>query len=132
LTGPGSQPPGEEHGDGSGGHNGGGTKHNGGGSAGGSVPRIGSSAGPSVLLREGGTASLLGTAKVDRSIPDSTDTSHGRDVATRLREAATGIALSLLVVLAAVLLFTAVQVRLDRREPKLALAPVTSDVLIFE
>jgi hypothetical protein len=54
------------------------------------------------------------------------------DAATRLREVATGIAVPLLVVLAAVLLFTALQDRLDRREPRLALAPVTGDVVSFE
>jgi hypothetical protein len=54
------------------------------------------------------------------------------DAATRLREVATGIAVPLLMALAAVLLFTALQDRLDRREPRLALAPVTGDVVSFE
>jgi hypothetical protein len=134
LTGgDGAQPPGEGNGDGSSGHDGGGTKHDGGGggSAGGSVQRSVPPSGPSVLAREGGTRTLLGTATVERN-GEPTDPSQSRGVATRLREAATRIALSLVAVLVAVLLFTAVQVRLDRREPKLALAPVTSDVLAFE
>jgi hypothetical protein len=52
-------------------------------------------------------------------------------VATRLRQAATGIALPLLIMLGVVLLFTAIQGRLDRRDPKLALAPMTADVVTF-
>jgi hypothetical protein len=48
-----------------------------------------------------------------------------------LPEAAAGIAISLLIVLGAVLLFMTIQARLDRRDPKLALAPVTADVVTF-
>jgi hypothetical protein len=128
LMGSGGQPPGGGNGDGSSGHDGGGAKHDGGASAGGSVQQGRSAPGASILAREGSTLTLLDTATLQRLDGPSHQTPG---VATRLREAATGIALSLLIVLGALLLFTAIQGRLDRRDPKLALAPVTADVLTF-
>jgi hypothetical protein len=86
-----------------------------------------------VLARARGVPSILGTASVEFA-----DHGSGRsagssgDVAARLREAAAGIALSLLIMLGAVIGFTIVQDRLDRRSPKLALAPLTTDVVSFE
>jgi len=131
LTGAGGgQPPGGGNGDGSNGHDGG-AKHDGGGSNGGSAHPVGTVAGASILARLGGTLALFDTSAQGR--PESTDASSHRTpgVGTRLREAATGIALSLLVVLGAVLVFTAIQGRLDRRDPKLSLAPLTADVVTF-
>ncbi len=88
-------------------------------------------AGPSVLAREGGTTTLIGTA-TSRYVDTLTAHATGRrPSATSLREAATGIALSLLIALAAVVLFMPIQARLDRRDPRLALAPVTADVVTF-
>jgi hypothetical protein len=90
------------------------------------VPSVG------VLARARGVPSILGTASVEFA-----DQGSGRsagssgDVAARLREAAAGIALSL-IMLGAVIGFTIVQDRLDRRSPKLALAPLTTDVVSFE
>jgi hypothetical protein len=130
LTGSGGgQPPGG--GDGSNGHDG--VKHNGGGSNGGSVHPAGTTAGASILAREGGTLTLFDTSTLGRSDEGSTDPSSHQTlwVGTRLREAATGIAVSLLIVLGAVLMFTAIQGRLDRRDPKLSLAPLTADVVTF-
>jgi hypothetical protein len=134
LIGPG-EPPGGGGGGGPGGGNhdgpgdgrGDGNGNQGGGSSGGGVraPAIG---GASVLAREGGGL-LLGAATDRKGSTNPSAPTPG--AATRLREAATGIALPLLIVLAALLLFTAVQDRLDRREPRLALAPVTGDVVTF-
>ncbi len=134
LIGPGEPPgggggggPGGGNHDGPGGGRGDGNGNQGGGSSGGGV-RAHTIGGASVLAREGG--GLLPGAATDRK--GSTNPSAPTPgAATRLREAATGIALPLLIVLAAVLLFTAVQDRLDRREPRLALAPVTGDVVTF-
>jgi hypothetical protein len=133
LTGSGGgQPPGGGDGDGSNGHDGG-AKHDGGGSNGGSVHPAGTTAGASILAREGGTLTLFDTSTLGRSDEGSTDPSSHQTlgVGTRLREAATGIAVSLLIVLGAVLVFTAIQGRFDRRDPKLSLAPLTADVLTF-
>jgi hypothetical protein len=58
--------------------------------------------------------------------------SAGEGIPGALREAATGIALPLVVVLLLLFAFTAIQDRLDRRDPKLALAPLATDVLRFE
>lgn len=54
-----------------------------------------------------------------------------RDLPAALREVAVGLALPLLVLLAIVVGFTMIQNRLDRRDPKLALAPLAEDVLRF-
>ena len=119
-------PPG---GNGPGGHDGGGPNHGPAGYANGHVRHSGSVAGPSVQTREGGT--LIGTAidgNADTSVVDPADQRPGT---AGFREAATGIALSLLIVLGAVLLFTTIQARLDRRDPRLAIAPVTADVVTF-
>jgi hypothetical protein len=124
LPDPIGQPPG---GGGPGAHHGGGVGHQ---SANGPVQPAGPATGPTVLTREGGTLTQIGTAingHEDASPADATDRSAG----TRLREAAAGIAISLLIVLGAVLLFMMIQARLDRRDPKLALAPVTADVVTF-
>jgi hypothetical protein len=135
LTDPVDPPP--PGGDGPGGHDGGSSNHSnhsnhpGGGSTGSSHRAPGPAAVPSVQAREGGTATVIGTAinaSADTSPADATDQ---RSATTRLREAAIGIAVSLLIVLGAVLLFMSIQARLDRRDPKLALAPVTADVVTF-
>ena len=81
---------------------------------------------PGVEIREGGTVTAIGTA-----INGHAEPADQRPGPIGLREAATGIALSLLVVVGAVLLFMAIQARLDRRDPKLAVAPVTADVVTF-
>lgn len=120
LTDPIVQPPG---GDGPGAHHGGGVSHHPGGPA-------GSATGPTVLTREGGTLTQIGTAINGQAVSPA-DTTDQRSAGTRLREAAAGIAISLLIVLGAVLLFMTIQARLDRRDPKLALAPVTADVVTF-
>jgi hypothetical protein len=54
-----------------------------------------------------------------------------RGLPAALREVAVGLALPLLVLLAIVVGFTMIQNRLDRRDPKLALAPLAEDVLRF-
>jgi hypothetical protein len=123
------QPPG---GDGPGAHHVGGVSHHHpGGSTNGHVKPSRAATGPTVLTREGGTLTQIGTAidgKADAGPADATDQ---RSAGTRLREAAAGIAASLMIVLGAVLLFTTMQARLDRRDPKLALAPITADVVTF-
>ncbi|MEO8293718.1 MAG: hypothetical protein ABI635_11360 [Actinomycetota bacterium] len=133
LTGSGEDPP-----DGGGGSGGGG---GGGGGAGSGDHSAGSSpgdarapsllGGPNVATREGGTFTLLGAA-TDPSAVAAVTSATTAGAARRIREATTGITLSLLMVLAALLLFTALQDRLDRREPRLALAPVTGDFVTFE
>jgi hypothetical protein len=123
---PGGDPPGDPGGPG--GHHGGGS-HQGGGNSGGTVRPPGS-VGSSVQAREGGALVQIGTAINGKADAGSTGPTVQRH-ATTFREAATGIALSLLVVLGAVLLFMTIQGRLDRRDPKLALAPVTADVVTF-
>ena len=126
LTGVLDPPPG---GDGPGGHDGGGPSDGPAGPANGHGRHSGSVAGPSVQTREGGT--LIGTAIDGYADPSESDPTGERSGTTGFREAAAGIALSLLLVLGAVLLFTTIQARLDRRDPKLALAPVTADVVTF-
>jgi hypothetical protein len=128
LTDPIVQPPG---GDGPGAHHGGGVSHHPGGSATGHGGSAGSATGPTVLTREGGTLTQIGTAINGQADVSPADTTDQRSAGTRLREAAAGIAISLLIVLGAVLLFMTIQARLDRRDPKLALAPVTADVVTF-
>ena len=85
-----------------------------------------------MLTREGGTLTLIGTATNGHADASPADATDQRSPGTRLREAAVGIAISLLIVLGALLLFMTIQARLDRRDPKLALAPVTADVVTFE
>jgi hypothetical protein len=128
LTDPIVQPPG---GDGPGAHHGGGVSHHPGGSATGHGGSAGSATGPTVLTREGGTLTQIGTAINGQADMSPADTTDQRSAGTRLREAAAGIAISLLIVLGAVLLFMTIQARLDRRDPKLALAAVTADVVTF-
>jgi hypothetical protein len=124
-------PPGEG---GSGGHDGGGSasNHGGGGPAKGS-DRSSGSARPGVQTHTGGTLVEIDTAIDGRAVADasSADPADQRPGTIGLREAAAGIAFSLLIVLGAVLLFMTIQARLDRRDPKLALAPVTADVVTF-
>jgi hypothetical protein len=133
LTGSVGDQPGGGNGEGSNSHDGGGTNHDGGGSATGSRRPVGSAARPSIQVREAGAITSIGTATIGRSDAGSGDPAHQTPgAAGQLGEAAAGIALSLLVVLGAVLLFIAFQARLDRRDPKLALAPVTADVVAFE
>jgi hypothetical protein len=126
VTDPVGQPPG---GDGPGAHHGGGVGHHPGGSATGHVRPSGSV--PTVLTREGGTVTQIGTAINGEADASPTDHTDQDPAATGLGEAAAGIAISLLIVLGAVLLFMTIQARLDRRDPKLALAPVTADVVTF-
>jgi hypothetical protein len=124
LPDPVGQPPG---GEGPGAHHDGGVGHH----AAGHVPPSGSATGPTVLTREGGTLTQIGTAingRADARPADPTDRRPGR---TGLSEAAAGIALSLVLVLGGVFLFMTIQARLDRRDPKLALAPVNADVVTF-
>jgi hypothetical protein len=54
-----------------------------------------------------------------------------RDLPAALREAVVGLALPLLLVMGIVVGFTMFQKHLDRRDPKLALAPLSADVLRF-
>jgi hypothetical protein len=54
-----------------------------------------------------------------------------RDLPAALREAVVGHALPLLLVMGIVVGFTMFQNHLDRRDPKLALAPLSADVLRF-
>ena len=132
------QPPGGDEPGGDDGHDGGVPNHDPAGSTNGHVRRPGSAAGPgaqlrgpSVQIREGGTITAIGTATTGHADPSDADAIDQRPGPIGLREAATGIALSLLDVAGAVLLFMAIQARLDRRDPKLALAPVTADVVTF-
>lgn len=134
------QPPGGDPGDGSTGgdpddgstgHEGPGTNHDGGRSASGSRRSVGSAAGLSSQAREGGTLTVIGTAASGRAEPAPADPAPQPPRAGRIAAVAAGIAVSLLIVLGAVLLFMALQARLDRRDPKLALAPVTADVVTF-
>lgn len=129
LTDPIVQPPGG--GDGPGAHQGGGSGHHLGGSASGHRHPSGSTTGATVLTREGGTIVQIGTATNGHADASPDDATDQRSPGTRLREAAVGIAISLLFVLGALLLFMTIQARLDRRDPKLALAPVTADVVTF-
>jgi hypothetical protein len=76
-----------------------------------------------------GTTPTLVTTMGDRSADEA---SAGEGIPGALREAAIGIALPLVVVLLLLFAFTAIQDRLDRRDPKLALAPLATDVLRFE
>jgi hypothetical protein len=137
LTGSGNDPGGGgSSGDGGSGSGGGGPIGDGGGhlgapSGGGGRPTP--LAGASVLTREGSAPSTQtaidgpGATGGPARPPD-----RSTGVGTRLTDVATGVAVPLLIVLGAVLLFTAVQDRLDRREPRLALAPVTGDLVNFE
>jgi hypothetical protein len=129
LTDPVVQPPGG--GDGPGAHHGGGAGHHLGGAANGHRHPSGSTTGTTVLTREGGTLTKIGTATNGLAGASPADATDPRSPGTRLREAAVGIAISLMVVLGALLLFMTIQARLDRRDPKLALAPVTADVVTF-
>ena len=132
------QPPGGDEPGGDDGHDGGGPNHDPAGSTNGHVRHSGPAAGPevpirdpSVQIREGGTITAIGTATTGHADPSDAESADQRPGTVGLREAATGIALSLLVVAGAVLLFMAIQARLDRRDPKLALAPVSADVVTF-
>jgi len=55
-----------------------------------------------------------------------------QDLPGALREAVVGLALPLLLVMGIIGGFTMIQNKLDRRDPKLALAPLSVDVLRFE
>ncbi len=129
LTDPVVQPPGG--GGGPGAHHGGGSGHHLGGSTNGHRHPSGSTTGTTVLTREGGTVIQIGSATNGHADANPADATDQRSPGTRLREAAVGIAISLLIVLGALLLFMTIQARLDRRDPKLALAPVTADVVTF-
>ena len=131
------QPPGGDEPGGDDGHDGGGPNHDPAGSTNGHVRHAGPAgpdarlSGPSVQIRETGTITAIGTATTGHADPADAGPADQRPGTVGFREAATGIALSLLVVAGAVLLFMAIQARLDRRDPKLALAPVTADVVTF-
>ena len=129
LTDPVVQPPGG--GGGPGAHHCGGSGHHPGGSTNGHRHASGSATGTSVLSREGGTVVQIGSATNGHADASPADATDQRSPGTRLREAAVGIAISLLIVLGALLLFMTIQARLDRRDPKLALAPVIADVVTF-
>ena len=133
LTDPVDLPPGGDGpgGGGPGAHHGGGSGHHLGGSTNGHRHQSGSATGAIVPTREGGTLTQIGTAIDGQTDASPADATAQRPGATGLPEAAAGIAISLLIVLGAVLLFTTIQARLDRRDPKLALAPVTADVVTF-
>ena len=128
----GEEPPGGGGGGGgSGGGPGGGGNHGGTTSDGGGGSNPVS--GPSLSAREGGSFSPVPVSVETIDPRSSTGPSDPAPGATaRLRDAAARVALPLLIVLAAVLLFTAAQDRLDRREPRLALAPVTGDFVTFK
>lgn len=132
------QPPADGDPGGDDGHDGAGPDHDPAGSTNGHARHPGSAAdpdaqllGPRVQIREGGTLTAIGTATTGHADPSDAGPADQGPGPVGLREAATGIALSLLVVAGAVLLFMAIQARLDRRDPKLALAPVTADVVTF-
>jgi hypothetical protein len=114
-----------------GGGPGSGTGHHPGGPANGHRHPSASATGATVLTREGGTVIQIGTATSGHADASPAGATDQRSPGTRLREAAAGIAISLLIVLGAMLLFMTIQARLDRRDPKLALAPVTADVVTF-
>jgi hypothetical protein len=123
------QPPG---GDGPGAHRGGGVSHHHpGGSPNRHVQPSGAATGPTVVTREGGTLTQVGSAIGGEADAGPADAIDRPSAGTRLREAAAGIAVALMIVLGALLLFMTIQARLDRRDPKLALAPVTADVVTF-
>ena len=128
LTDPVDLPPG---GDGPGAHHGEGVGHHLGGSSNGHRHPSGSTTGTTVLTGEGGTVTQIGTATNGQADASPADPTDQRPAATGLPEAAAGIAISLLIVFGAVLVFTTIQARMDRRDPKLALAPVTADVVTF-
>jgi hypothetical protein len=132
LLGSGDQPGGGDGdgGNGKGGRDSGGLRHDGSGKGGLRHPTRGSvtsSAGTGVPSPA--TAPTLVATTSDRLADDA---SAGTGISGVLREAAIGIALPLVVVLLLLLVFTAIQDRLDRRDPKLALAPLATDVLRFE
>jgi hypothetical protein len=133
LTDPIDLPPGGggPGGGGPGAHHGGGAGHHLGGATNGHHHPSGSTSGTTVLTREGGTVTQIGTATNGHAGARPADATDQRSGVTGLPEAAAGIAISLLIVLGGVLLFTTIQARLDRRDPKLALAPVTADVVTF-
>jgi hypothetical protein len=131
LLGSGDQPGGGDGGgNGQGGRDSGGLRHDGSGNGGLRHPTRGSvTSSPGTGASTPVTAPTLVTTTSDRFADGA---SAGAGIPGVLREAAIGIALPLVVVLLLLLVFTAIQDRLDRRDPKLALAPLATDVLRFE
>ena len=124
LTGTGEPPPGGGGGGQTG--NGGGGPGNGAGDGGAGLsgPRLQSGSGlPSSTV-------LLATSAADRGVPiDGGPTLRDR-VTAAVAAAARSIAV-VLMLLGVAIGFVLVQDRLDRKDPKLALAPVGSDVVLF-
>ncbi|HEV8564293.1 MAG TPA: hypothetical protein VGR41_05230 [Actinomycetota bacterium] len=132
LTDPGDDDPG--------GGGGGGGGDDGGGNGHGPKPRDSSSR-PTRSPVLGLPAVGSGSSLVIATVSETTSTERPRDedslaiargLPAALREAAVGLALPLLLVIGIVVGFTTIQNRLDRRDPKLALAPLAVDVLRFE
>jgi hypothetical protein len=87
-----------------------------------------------VVAPTAGSGSTIVVATVHDTEPTTeagapTILAHGLPAA--LREVAVGLALPLLLLAGIVVGFTAIQNRLDRRDPKLALAPLAADVVRF-
>jgi hypothetical protein len=132
LLDPGGDEPGggDDHGgDGHGGRGNGGARDDGSGTGGLRHPTRGSVAPPA-----GNAVPAPATVPTVVTMSDrlADDASAGVGIPGFLREAAIGIALPLILVMLLLLVFTAIQDRLDRRDPKLALAPLATDVLRFE
>jgi hypothetical protein len=139
LTDPGNDDPGG--GGGGGGNDGaGGGNGNGGGNGHGPQPRDAGSRptqSPVLGVPAAGSSSSSVIAPVSETKPterpkDEVGLAIARGLPEALRQAAAGLALPLLLVVGIVLGFTTIQNRLDRRDPKLALAPLAVDVLRFE
>jgi hypothetical protein len=132
LLDPGGDPPGGGD-DGGGDHGGGrnaGARHDGSATGGLRHPT------PGFVTPSGPGGTVLAPATVPTVIATddrlAEDASAGVGVPGLLREAAIEIALPLVLVMLLLLVFTAIQDGLDRRDPKLALAPLATDVLRFE
>jgi hypothetical protein len=131
LLDPGGDQPGGGDDGGGNGHGGGngGARHDGSGTGGLRHPTRGSVTPPAGNGVPAPATSPTVVTTSDRLVDD---TFAGTGIPGLLREAAIGIALPLILVMLLLLVFTAIQDRLDRRDPKLALAPLATDVLRFE
>jgi len=90
----------------------------------------GFAAAASTATREAGTAVTTSPLTL-REAASPRRPSDDAATARRIRAVATGIAVALLVMIGAALAFVAVQNRMDRRDPKLLLAPVTEELVTF-
>lgn len=113
---------------------------NGGGKGHGSTPND-PGLGSRRTSRSGATTTAGSSLVVPTTVSDTTPMEQledeaanvrSQDLPEALREAMIGLALPLLLVLGIVVGFTVIQNSLDRRDPKLALAPLAVDVLRFE